>query len=148
MALIRWDPWRELNRLREEMNRLFEGTEGLPFTGWLRGEAQPSLDVYDAGEEIVVKADLPGFEPKDVDVRVYPDAVVLRGEQKREEEVERPGYFCRERRLGSFYRQVRLPAEVIPEDAKASFRNGVLELRVPKAEEKNGRGYKVSIQES
>lgn len=148
MALIRWDPWRELTRLRDEVNRLFEGMEGLPFTGWMRGEAQPSVDVYDAGNEIVVKADLPGFEPRDVDVRVYPDSVVLRGEQKREEEVERPGYYYHERRLGSFYRQVRLPAQVIPEDSKASFRNGVLELRLPKAEEKNGRGFKVQIQES
>lgn len=145
MSLTRWNPWDELVRLREEMSRFLDNT---PLPSLWRGEGwQPSLDVYEQGNEIVVKADLPGLDPKDVEVRVFPDLVTLRGESRQEEAVERPGYYHRERRYGSFFRQVRLPARVIAEDAKATFKNGVLEVRIPKAEKEEDRGFKVDIQQ-
>lgn len=143
MSLMRWNPWEELSRLREEMQRLVEGS---PFPAWLRGEFLPSVDVFEAGNEVVLKADLPGFDPKDVEVRVFPDSVVIKAQSQQAEEVERAGYYHRERRSGSIYRQVRLPAQVIPEDARASFRNGLLEVRMSKAGGKDANGYKVDIQ--
>lgn len=144
MSLMRWSPWEEVARLREEMNRLLDNSA---LQGFWRGEGwQPSLDVYEAGNEVVVKADLPGIDPKDVEVRVFPEAVTLKGETRKEEEVERAGYYHKERRYGAFHRQVRLPSRVIAEDAKASFKNGTLEIRIPKADDKDGgAGYKVDI---
>jgi len=147
MALMRWDPWEDLARLREEVTRLFERPFfGPPFRLREREEMfEPLVDVYEADKEVVVKAELPGIDPKDVEVRVFDEAVLIRGETKEEREEERPGYYRRERRQGKFYRQVRLPALVKPDEARATFRHGLLEVRAPKAEPVDGRGRRVEI---
>lgn len=144
MTLMRWNPWDELNRLREEINRLMENA---PVPGWLRGgEWQPNIDVLQSDGEIIVKADLPGIAPKDVDVRIFPDAVTIKGETSREEETQRENYYHRERRYGAFFRQVRLPVAVKAEEAQATFKNGLLEVRVPKADTTAGQGHKVELE--
>lgn len=144
MALRRWNPWDEMQRLREEMSQLIESLSPT----WLRGEGawQPTVDIFEAGKDVVLKADLPGVDPKDLEVRVFSDSVTIKAHVEREEEVERPGYYQRERRYGSLFRQVKLPAQVIPEDARATYKNGVLELRMPKAEDKSAQGFKVDVQ--
>ncbi len=144
MSLMRWNPWDELGRLREEVNRLMESA---PVPGWLRGNWQPAVDVIEGEKEIVIKAELPGFDPKDVEVRVFPDSVTLKSEVVREAETERAGYYHRERHYGGFFRQIRLPVPVQAESARATFRHGLLELRIPKADDAAGQGHRVAIQQ-
>jgi len=142
MELVRWDPFRELERMREEFDRWFERLfeEVLPPVRRRAPRAEavaitPCVDVYETEKEVVVKAELPGLTKKDVEVQATEDSVTIRGEFKKDEEVSEEGYYRRERRFGRFERMIPLPAEVKPEEAKAKFENGVLEIRLPKAKE-------------
>ncbi|MDK2926663.1 MAG: hypothetical protein PWR31_353 [Bacillota bacterium] len=147
MALMRWDPFQDLWQVREEVNRLFDHTlSRYPALAGRRGW-QPAVDMYEDEKEVVVKAEIPGVEPKDVDITVTADSLSLRGELKEEREEREDGYIRSERRFGQFYRTLTLPAEVKPEEAKATFKNGVLEVRVPKAAEGRTKGVKVKINE-
>ncbi len=146
MTLIRWDPWEEVNRLRDEFDRVF-GFPGRLFGVGRGGAWTPSVDVYETADEVVVKAELPGVEPGNLDVRLTEDAVTLRGEMGHEEREEGEEYYRRERRFGSFYRVVPLPAAIRPEEGRATFRHGVLEVRAPKAEPERARGRRLQIEE-
>ena len=128
-----------IGRMREEMDRLFENyfREGLgdrfdrllaPLTGY-----GPSLDVTEDDKSITVKADLPGVEPADIDVRVSGDLLTISGEKKQEHEEKRAGYQYTERRFGSFQRSLRLPGEVAPDQVEADYRNGVLTITMARA---------------
>lgn len=141
MRLIRWDRPNDLFRLRNEFDRMFERA----FRRMPGGPWEPTVDFFERGNQLVLRAELPGVDPKDVDVTVSEDAITLRGELRHEERVDRDGYYHNERRYGSFYRQIALPAEVRPEQAKAEFRNGVLAVTIPKTEEARTRSYKVPI---
>ena len=142
MELTRWDPFRELERMREEFDRWFERLFAEVLPGRRRGPRAeavaalaPCVDVYETEKEVVVKAELPGLTKEDVEVQATEDSVTIRGEFKRDEEVSEEGYYRRERRFGKFERVIPLPAEVKPDEAKAKFQNGVLEIRLPKVEE-------------
>lgn len=143
MDLIKWSPFGDLARWREDFNRFYE----LPFRMMERdfGMAHPSVEVFESGDNIVVRAELPGIDPKDIDVRVTEEAVTLKGELKDERKEEREGYFHSERRYGSFYRSVPLPAAVQSDQARASFRQGILEITAPKARTGETRGRKLDI---
>ncbi|MFQ6120078.1 MAG: Hsp20/alpha crystallin family protein [Methanosarcinales archaeon] len=129
-GLTRWDPFRELQRIQERMNRLFEEYE--PSAWRVRREVYtPLVDVIDRKDEIVVTADMPGVDKKNIEIRVHEDLLEIsakRGEDKEE------GYVRRERSYDKFYRALRLPSAVDESKAKASFNNGVLEVRLPKLE--------------
>lgn len=141
MPLIRWDRPNDLFRLRNEFDRMFERAfRRLPGGPW-----EPSVDFFERGNELVLRAELPGVDPKDVDVTVTEDSVILKGELRHEDRVNRDGYYHSERRYGTFARQVALPAEVRPEAARADFRNGILEVTIPKTEEARARSFKVPI---
>lgn len=147
MALIRWDPFQDLWQVREEVNRLFDHTlSRYPALAGMRGW-QPAVDMYEDEKEVVVKAELPGVDPKDVDITVTQDSISLRGELKEEKERREDGYIRSERRFGQFFRTLTLPAEVKPEGAQASFKNGVLEVKIPKVEPGRNKGVKVKINE-
>src|SRR5438034_1756357 len=131
-------PFQMMRRMQEEMDRTFGSFFGQPWagtgtapgiTGWA-----PSVDVYENDKEIVVKAEVPGVEPEDLDVTCTEDALVIRGESRREEDREEAGWHRTERRFGRFERQIVLPPGARPDDAQANFRNGVLELRIPKSQ--------------
>ena len=109
------------------------------------GEIAPSIDIYEEGDDVVVKAELPGMKKEDIEVNLSDDSITISGEKKKEEKVERKGYFRHERSYGSFARSFSLPSEVRTDDAKAEFRDGVLEIRVPKTEEAKKRVKKVTI---
>jgi len=142
-------PFQMMRRMQEEMDRTFGSLLGQP---WSSGSAaqgmagwSPSVDVYENDREIVVKAEVPGVEPEDLDVTCTEDALVIRGESRREEDRDEGGWHRSERRIGRFERQIPLPPGARPDDAQANFRNGVLELRIPKSEEARHRARRIPI---
>jgi HSP20 family protein len=143
--ITRFDPFGEMVTLRQAMDRLFEDSFVSPLT--LRsynGEATaPALDVHQTPDEIVLTAALPGIKPEDVDITITGQTLSIRGELKADEKVERDQYLYRERRFGSFHRQLQLPVRVQGDAAVATFEDGVLTLTIPKAEEVKPRQIQV-----
>jgi HSP20 family protein len=142
-------PFQMMRRMQEEMDRAFGsffgqqggGGGGLQaWSGW-----SPSVDVYETDNDIVVKADIPGVEPEDLEVYCTEDGVILRGETRRQQERDEGGWHRTERRYGRFERQIPLPPGARPDNAQANFRNGVLELRIPKSEESRQRVRRIPI---
>ncbi|MEW6570986.1 MAG: Hsp20/alpha crystallin family protein [Nitrospirota bacterium] len=154
------EPYRPARPLSvfEEMDRLFEDFFGRRFGRWwpitrwpapgilAEAEVMPSVDIYEEKDEIVVKSELPGMQKEDINVNVTENAITISGEKKKEEKVERKDYYRLERSFGSFTRTFSLPAEVQSDKAKAAFKNGVLEIRLPKTEEAKKKEVKVKIE--
>jgi HSP20 family protein len=143
--LVRWEPRREMTSLRDAMDRLFEDAfiqSGWFAPAWGAAEMLP-VDVYETDDRLVVKATVPGVKPEEIEVTVTGDLLTIKGEFTQEENVEKPTYLRQERRFGSFCRQVGLPAGVKPDEAKATFENGVLTLEMPKAEAAQAKTVKV-----
>jgi len=131
--LVRWNPVRDLVSMSEAMDRLFDDAFVFPRTGGFRN-VQPSLDLIENDNNFVVKAELPGFSPENVDIRVEGNVLTLRGEFKDESEKQEAEYHVRERRQSSFARSVTLPVPINADKASAEFDNGVLTLTLPKDE--------------
>jgi len=133
-SLVRLDPFRDLWTFRSAMDRLFDETVGQP--GTAQGAfGTPAIDLYQTADNVVVKASLPGVNAKDLNISVTGDVLTLRGEAQQEKETEGAQYHVKERRYGSFTRSITLPAAVVADKAEAQFENGILTLRLPKAEE-------------
>jgi len=141
----------------ESMERWFEEAFRRPFPSlspswWPRfreavtEEVMPSIDIFEEGDNVVVKAELPGMRKEDIDVSMTDSTVSISGEKKKEEKIERKNYYREERSYGSFTRSFRLPTEVDTAKAKANFKEGVLEIRIPKTEEAKKREKKVPIE--
>jgi len=148
MAITRWEPFREMARMQDELNRLFDdrlwrrrGQEEELGAGFL-----PPVDVYEDQESLVLTTELPGIEPKAVDVRVEDGVLTLRGERKMEKEDKKENYLRVERSYGSFTRSFTLPSTVDPDKVKAEFKNGLLRIAIPKREESKPRTIKVNVQ--
>jgi HSP20 family protein len=146
MALVRWEPVRELNSLQQEMNRLFSTFFDTPTTGnggparrWI-----PAMDLVETDEHYVLTADLPGLTQEDITLEFEGDVLTLSGERKSEHAERKEGYYRLERATGSFSRSLTLPEGVDAEAVSATFKNGVLEVRIPKPEQRKPK--KVSIQ--
>lgn len=146
MATInRWDPFGETVSLRKAMDRLMEDSFVSPLS-WrtVRGEQlTPALDVHQNADEIVVTASLPGMKPEDVEITITGQTLSIRGELKADETVDRDQYLHRERRFGSFSRQVQLPTRVEGDAAEATFEHGILRLAIPKAEDTKPRQIQI-----
>jgi len=143
--ITRYNPFSEMVTLRDAMDRLFEDSFVSPLS-WrtLNGEAlNPALDVHQTPDEIVVTASLPGLKAEDVDITITGQTLSIRGEFKADETVDRDQFLYRERRYGTFHRQLQLPVRVRGEAASATFEDGVLTLHVPKAEEVKPRQVQV-----
>lgn len=143
--LVRAEPTKALTPI-EEMERWFEDVFRKPFSllrpSWFPRvrfpeieEISPTVDVFEEGDNVVVKAELPGMGKEDIDVKVTDDIITISGEKKKEEKVEKKNYYRMERSYGSFTRSLRLSSEVQTEKAVAKFKDGVLEVRIPKTEE-------------
>jgi HSP20 family protein len=145
MSIIRWDPFDEIMSMRESMDRLFEDF----FSRRPRNAGplvwQPAVEISETDNDIVVKAELPGIDPKNVEVNVTGDGLTIKGEAKTEQEEKKRNYYRRELRYGAFQRTVALPIEVKGEEAKATFRHGILEVKVPKAERVRPKTVKVEV---
>ena len=149
MSLIRWRPTRDLLSIRDEVNRLFDNFfTGLPERrrGLLEGEWAPSVDIAETDNEVVVTAELPGVKQDDVDITITDDVLTLKGEKKEEKEVKEKNYHRIERSYGSFQRSVSLPAGVQADKAKATYKDGVLHITVPKAEEAKPKQIKINVE--
>lgn len=147
MSLMRWEPLSELSRIRKEMDRVFEEVFGSPV--WepkIPERWVPSIDIYEAKEQVVVRAELPGVKKEDLEVITTDDSVTIKGEMKQKEETSEPGYFRRECHTGSFVRTVPLPVQVKSQEAKAQFKEGILEIRLPKSEELQAKEKKIPIE--
>jgi HSP20 family protein len=153
-AVSRWDPFARLQELQDEVARLWG--EPWPFalrpftTPTLRLPATPStymprMDVYEKEGNLVIKADLPGAKPEDVEVTVEDGDLVIKGERKAEKEVNEKDYYRMERSYGSFYRRQPLPEGTKPEQIRATFAHGVLEVTAPKPVEKKPEAQKIPI---
>ena len=145
-GLIIWKN-QEMNRLRRDMDRLFSrmwSSFGIPL---LPGEAAgtPSIDLFERQDTLMVKAELPGINPEDLDISIIGTTLTVSG-VKREETVEKSAYHHRvERRLGSFSRSVRLPCRVRVEDIKATYKKGILQIIMPKLELEDSRVVRVKV---
>jgi len=146
MSIMRWDPFGELTYLRSQMNRFFDHTFRRSF---LTGAEPfgPRIDLYQTDQEVVATAELPGVESKnDVEITLTSDSLSLRGELKRSHDVGDENFIHVERYYGSFSRTLPLPAEVKPDEARASYQNGILEIRMPKTEKGRKMAHNVPIQ--
>ncbi len=149
MAIMRWvDPFKELSAIHDRMNQLFDETF-LPGRGSEAAPAaamwSPAVDVYESGDDIVVKAEIPGIDRDDVAVEVKDGILTLRGERKFEKEEKEENYHRIERSYGTFVRSFALPSSVDTEKVEASLKDGVLEVKLSKKELAKPRKVKVTV---
>ena len=147
---MRWEPFRDLQAVQDRLNRVFdEAFRGAPRGSddeWaLGGQWAPSVDIYENDGNLVLKAELPGIEPKDVDVRVENNVLTLRGERKFESEVKRDKYHRVERAYGTFSRSFTLPSVVDTDRIKAEYKDGVLQVTLPQREEAKPKQIQVAV---
>jgi HSP20 family protein len=146
LTINRRDPFRSLSTLQEQVNRLFEGS-------FLRGASTesalttwaPAVDIYETEQELVLRADLPGLQEKDIDLRIENNMLTIRGERNADSTVKEDNYLRVERSYGSFSRSFSLPNTVDTDAVKAEYRNGVLQVHLPKREESKPRQVKISV---
>ncbi len=140
-------PFRDFERVRREMDRLWDSFFEVPkrrpeeAAEWL-----PSLDVAETKNEIVVKAEIPGMEPKDIDISFSDGMLTIKGEKKQEKEEKEQNYHLVERSYGVFTRSIRLPADVQTDKIKASYKNGILAVTLPKSEEAKKKEVKIKVE--
>ena len=148
MAVIRWTPFRELTTMQERMNKLFEDVmksphrsdEGLSNPNWA-----PAVDIYETDKEIVMKAELPEMQEKDIEIKVEDNILILSGERKMEREVKEENYHRIERAYGSFTRSFSLPDDADGDKVTANFKDGVLRVQVQKSEKARPRAIEVKV---
>jgi HSP20 family protein len=145
-SMIRWEPFRDLATLRDQMERVFNALPGRGDEGLTAGAWVPPVDVYESHDAIVLKADLPEMTENDVDISVEGNTLTIKGERKREAEGEERNYFRVERSYGTFTRTFTLPPTVDPAKIEATFSRGVLKISLPKREESKPRQIKVKVQ--
>ncbi|ALF55293.1 molecular chaperone [Nostoc piscinale CENA21] len=145
MALVRWEPFREVESLQRQLNRLFDdiaptgrrGEEGIAFI--------PSAEIEETRDAVHLKVEVPGVDAEDLDVQVSPEAVSISGERKSEIKTEERGITRTEFRYGRFQRVIPLPTRVQHDQVQAEYKDGILKLRLPKAEEDRNKVVKVNL---
>lgn len=136
MQLMRWDPLRQLVDFDRAFRSFSGGSEEAPWA--------PAVDIAETGDQLVIRADLAGVEKDDIDVRVEDNTLILRGKKKRDKEFKEEQAYRVERTYGSFLRSFRLPETVDAARIAATMKNGVLEIRLPKAEEAKPRKVEIA----
>ena len=146
--LTPWRPFRELERMRREMDRLWDSFfEERPQRKIEElGEWGPSLDLSETKNGLIVKADVPGIDPKDIDISLNKDVLTIRGEKKRETEEKEENYHFIERSYGAFARSIRLPRDVQTDKINASYKDGVLRVTLPKSEEAKKKEIRIKVE--
>lgn len=146
MGIVRYDPFRDLRTLQEEVNRLFSTnlTRSFGDEGIGRGAWAPSVDIYENKDQIVLEAELPGMKQEDFDLSIENNVITLRGERRFEKTDESDNYHRVERSYGAFTRSFTLPQTVAADEARAEYSNGVLRVTLPKREETKARRIEVT----
>lgn len=145
MAIIRWDPFKDMVTLREKMNRLFEDV----FTGQSEDKElaasswAPAVDIFETENDLVMTAEVPGIDEKDIEIKIEDNTLILKGARKFEKETKEENYHRIERSYGSFYRAFTLPNSIDPERIQAEHENGVLKITMPKRTELKPRKVKI-----
>ena len=148
MAVVRWEPLRELGTLQNEMNRLFNtvfDAPASPTNGGTMRRWMPAMDLVETDDHFVLRADLPGLSESDVNIEVEDRVLTVSGERKSEHETTKEGYHRVERAFGAFSRSLTLPEGVEADAVQATFDRGVLEVRIPKPEESKPRRISIGI---
>jgi len=148
MAVVRWDPFQGLITLQDRMNQIFEQTlarsrgdrEGVMASAW-----SPPVDIYETAESLVLRAEFPGLSKEDIDIQVRDNRLTLKGERRHEKEVKQEKYLRVERVYGTFQRAFALPTDIQPDKIRATFKDGVLEVNIPKAEAAQPKHIKVEV---
>jgi len=144
MAIIRWDPFRDMMILRDKMNRLFEDVySGREDQGLLQGIWAPSVDIYETETDLVLTAEVPGIDEKDIEIRIEDNTLTVKGERKLEKETKEENYHRIERSYGSFQRSFALHAYVANDNVQAEQQDGVLKITMPKKLEVKPRKVKI-----
>ena len=144
--LVAWTPVDRLSQLRDEMNRLLDGSlagyagSGGLFSGW-----SPALDITQDKDNVFVKVELPGLKKEDIDISLHEGMLTIAGERKQEKKEGEGETFREERYFGRFHRTVTLPTQVDAANVKASYRDGILEIQLPKAEEAKPKQIEVHV---
>jgi HSP20 family protein len=148
MAIVRWNPFQDLVSLQERMNRLFEQTLDRSRgerEGMVAGTWAPAVDIYETPDSIVLQAELPGLSKDDIDIQVRDNVLTLKGERRSEKEIKEGNYLRVERAYGGFQRAFTLPAAVQADKIRAVFKDGVLDVNIPKAEEAKPKQIKIDV---
>src|SRR3954468_18899024 len=148
MAIVRWEPLREFSTLQNEMNRLFNTVFDAPPAGGNGGTLRrwmPAMDLVETDQHFVLRADLPGLSEQDVNIEVEDRVLTISGERNAEHEGSKEGFHRVERAFGSFSRSLTLPEGIDPEAVAASFDRGVLEVQIPKPEERKPRKISIGV---
>lgn len=147
--LTHWNPFREMLELRDEMDRLFEGTfPELPLRRSVRMSWGPALDVIENEDAFLVRASVPGIDPDDLDITLVDNVLTIKGRREPYDLDEGTVYRLQEHSYGSFSRSITLPVDVDPDNVKASYDNGILTLFVPKTEEVKPRRIPITTESS
>ena len=149
MTIVRWDPFRDVAALQDRINRLFSESFGqardldddMRVCAW-----RPAVDIYEAENEIVLKAELPGITKKDVSVEVKDNMLTLKGERFPEAEINEEKYYRKEICFGTFERSFTLQERIQPEQIKATFNNGVLTVKIPRPEIETPKQITVDVE--
>ena len=146
MAIVRWNPWQEIDTLERQFNRLF-GSSLVPTTNRERGFLRvPAAELSETEEAIHLKLEIPGIEAKNLDVQVTENAVSVTGERKSETKTEENGVTKSEFHYGKFHRVVPLPARIQNTNVQAEYKDGILNLTLPKTEEAKNKVVKVNLE--
>lgn len=148
MAIVRRDPFRELNLLRSQMDRIFENlVDRSERDEWGKASWYPPVDIYETESSIVLKAEIPGVDKKDMEIKIEDDTLTIKGEKKVERDTKTENFLRAERAYGAFQRSFTLPKTVERENIKASLKKGVLTLILPKKEEVRPKQISIQVEE-
>ena len=148
MAIVRWAPFRELSTMQERVNKLFEDAIKSPYRsdeGFAVSAWTPVVDIYETEKEIVLKAELPEMQEKEIEIKVEDNNLIISGERRMEKDIKEEIYHRIERSYGSFRRSFTLPQAVDRENIKAAYKDGVLKVVLPKKEEAKPRQIKIDV---
>lgn len=148
MALIRYNPWHEMNALQRSFNRLFEDMIATDNSDFSNVSKVPAAELSETDEAVNLKLEIPGMNAKDLDIQVTEQAVSIRGERKEETTTEENGTKRSEFRYGKFERVIPLPARIQNTDVKADYKDGILNLHLPKAQEEKNKVVKVNLEQT
>ncbi|MGA1862240.1 Hsp20/alpha crystallin family protein [Deferribacter thermophilus] len=140
------NPFRELLNFQEEINKLFDDFFRAPKAFDEDVVFAPDIDIAETKESFIIKADLPGMTEKDIEVTLTNNVLTIKGERKEEKEEKEKNYYRKERIFGTFVREIQIPKKILQDKVKAKFKNGVLEIELPKAEEEKEKSVKIEVE--